>query len=110
MEKIQKGDNVVVLTGKDKGKQGVVLERVGADRVLVEGVNVVKKHQRPNPMLQKEGGIVEKTLSIHISNVAPFNVKTKQADRVVFKKVEHKNKPGKMVNARFYKSNGEAVA
>jgi large subunit ribosomal protein L24 len=102
MEKIRKGDNVIVLTGKDKGKRGVVLTRVDVDRVKVEGVNVVKKHQRPNPMLQKEGGIVEKTMAIHISNVALVN-KDGKADRVAIKEVD-----GKKV--RVFKSNGATVA
>lgn len=103
MEKIRKGDNVVVLTGKDKGKQGVVLSRVDATHVKVEGVNVVKKHQRPNPMLNIEGGIVDKTMNIHVSNVALFNAKTQKADRVAIKEVD-----GKKV--RVFKSNGDVVA
>ena len=102
MEKIRKGDNVIVLTGKDKGKRGVVSARVDADYVKVEGVNVVKKHQRPNPMLQKEGGIVEKTMAIHVSNVALVN-KDGKADRVAIKEVD-----GKKV--RVFKSNGATVA
>ncbi len=102
MEKIRKGDNVIVLTGKDKGKRGVVLARVDVDHVKVEGVNVVKKHQRPNPMLQKEGGVVEKTMAIHISNVALVN-KDGKADRVAIKEVD-----GKKI--RVFKSNGAAVA
>lgn len=102
MEKIRKGDNVIVLTGKDKGKRGVVLARVDVDHVKVEGVNVVKKHQRPNPMLQKEGGVVEKTMAIHISNVALVN-KDGKADRVAIKEVD-----GKKV--RVFKSNGATVA
>jgi large subunit ribosomal protein L24 len=103
MEKIRKGDNVVVLTGKDKGKRGVVSQRVDADYVKVDGINVVKKHQRPNPMLQREGGIVEKVMPIHVSNVALFNTKTQKADRVAIKEVD-----GKKV--RVFKSNGEVVA
>ena len=102
MEKIRKGDNVIVLTGKDKGKRGVVLARVDVDHVKVEGVNVVKKHQRPNPMLQKEGGVVEKTMAIHVSNVALVN-KDGKADRVAIKEVD-----GKKI--RVFKSNGAAVA
>lgn len=103
MEKIRKGDNVVVLTGKDKGKRGVVTRRVDADYVKVDGVKVVKKHQRPNPALNKEGGIVEKVMPIHVSNVALFNTKTQKADRVSIKEVD-----GKKV--RVFKSNGEVVA
>ena len=102
MQKIRKGDDVVVLTGKDKGKRGVVL-RVLDGQLVVEGVNVVKKHTRPNPMLNKEGGIVAKTMPIHISNVALFNSKTQKADRVAIKEVD-----GKKV--RIFKSNGDAVA
>lgn len=102
MEKIRKGDNVVVLTGKDKGRRGVVTQRVDADYVRVDGVKVVKKHQRPNPTLNKEGGIVDKVMPIHISNVALFNTKTQKADRVSIKNVD-----GKKV--RVFKSNGEVV-
>lgn len=81
MEKIRKGDVVVVLTGKDKGKTGVVTRRVDADYVTVEGVNVAKKHQRPNPMAGVEGGVVSKTMPIHVSNVALFNAKTQSGSR-----------------------------
>ena len=82
MEKIIKGDEVIVITGKDKGRRGVVLSRVDAERVLVEGVNRVKKHVKPNPMKGVAGGIVDKDMPIHISNVALFNPATKKADRV----------------------------
>ena len=103
MEKIRKGDVVVVLTGKDKGKTGVVTRRVDADYGPVEGVNVAKRHVRPNPMAGVEGGVVAKVMPIHISNVALFNAKTQKADRVGIKEVD-----GKKV--RVFKSNGEAVA
>ena len=103
MEKIRKGDNVVVLTGKDKGKRGVVSQRVDADYVTVEGINMVKKHQRPNPMLNKEGGIIDKVMPIHVSNIALFNANTQKADRVAIKEVD-----GKKV--RVFKSNGDVVA
>jgi large subunit ribosomal protein L24 len=103
MEKIRKGDIVVVLTGKDKGKTGVVTRRVDADYVTVEGVKVAKRHVRPNPMAGIEGGVVAKVMPIHISNVALFNAKTQKADRVGIKEVD-----GKKV--RVFKSNGEAVA
>ena len=103
MEKIRKGDVVVVLTGKDKGKTGVVTRRVGADYVTVEGIKVAKRHVRPNPMAGVEGGIVAKVMPIHISNVALFNAKTQKADRVGIKEVD-----GKKI--RVFKSNGEAVA
>ena len=103
MEKIRKGDVVVVLTGKDKGKTGVVTRRVDADYVTVEGVNVAKKHQRPNPMAGVEGGVVSKTMPIHVSNVALFNAKTQKADRVGIKEVDG-------TKIRVFKSNGEVVA
>ncbi|WP_028448402.1 MULTISPECIES: 50S ribosomal protein L24 [Chitinibacter] len=103
MNKIRKGDEVVVLTGKDKGKRGVVVRALPAsDRVVVEGVNVVKKHQKPNPMRGVQGGIVELTMPVHVSNVAIFNAKTGKADRVGFK-IED----GKKV--RVFKSSGEVV-
>ena len=103
MEKIRKGDVVVVLTGKDKGKTGVVTRRVDADYVTFECFNVVYMHQRPNPMAGIEGGVVSKTMPIHVSNVALFNAKTQKADRVGIKEVD-----GKKI--RVFKSNGEAVA
>ena len=103
MEKIRKGDVVVVLTGKDKGKTGVVTRRVDADYVTVEGIKVAKRHVRPNPMAGIEGGVGAKPMPIHISNVALFNAKTQKADRVGIKEVD-----GKKV--RVFKSNGEAVA
>ena len=100
--KIIKGDEVIVLTGRDKTKRGVVLVRLDADHVLVEGINVVKKHQKPNPGKNETGGIVEKTMPIHISNVAVFNTVTGKADRVGFKLVDGKN-------VRVFRSSGEAV-
>lgn len=103
MEKIRKGDTVVILAGKDKGKQGSVLLRVDAERVVVEGVNRAKKHVKPNPIKGVVGGIVEKDMPIHVSNVALLNPVTKKADRVGFKALED----GKKV--RVFKSNGEVV-
>ncbi len=103
MEKIRKGDDVVVISGKDKGKRGTVLRRVDADHLLVEGVNRVKKHQRPNPMKGLTGGIVEKDMPIHISNVALFNPQTQKADRVGVKTLDDGR------NVRVFKSNGEMV-
>ncbi|WP_412478106.1 50S ribosomal protein L24 [Azonexus sp. IMCC34839] len=103
MEKIRKGDEVVVITGKDKGKRGVVLTRVDEQRVVVEGVNRAKKHVKPNPIKGVAGGIVEKDMPIHISNVALFNPATKKADRVGFKSLEDGRK------VRVFKSNGELV-
>lgn len=103
MEKIRKGDDVVVITGKDKGKRGTVLGRVGEEHVLVEGVNRAKKHVKPNPVKGVAGGIVDKDMPIHLSNVALFNPVTKKADRVGFKALEDGRK------VRVFKSNGELV-
>ncbi len=102
MNKIRKGDEVAVLTGKDKGKRGTVL-RVDGDVVVVEGINRVKKHVRPNPMKGEVGGIVEKEMPIQVSNVAVFNAATQKADRVGFKVLEDGRK------VRVFKSNGEVV-
>jgi large subunit ribosomal protein L24 len=85
MNKLRTGDEVIVLTGKDKGKRGAILARVDADHLLVDGINVVKKAVKPNPMSGVTGGIVDKTMPIHQSNVAIFNPKTGKADRVGFK-------------------------
>jgi len=103
MEKIRKGDDVVVLTGKDKGKRGTVLLRVGDEHVVVEGVNRAKKHVKPNPMKGVAGGIVDKDMPIHLSNVALFNPASKKADRVGFKLLDDGRK------VRVFKSNGELV-
>jgi large subunit ribosomal protein L24 len=103
MQRIRKGDEVVVLCGRDKGKRGTVVRRVDADHVVVEGVNRVKKHQRPNPMKGITGGIVDKDLPIHISNIALFNPATKKADRVGVKTLDD----GRRV--RVFKDNGEQV-
>jgi large subunit ribosomal protein L24 len=102
MDKIRKNDEVIVLTGKDKGKRGTVKQRVDANYVVVEGVNVAKKATKPNPMTGITGGIVDKLMPIHVSNVALFNAATGKADRVGFKDMD-----GKKV--RVYKSNGEVV-
>lgn len=102
MEKIRKGDEVIVLTGRDKQRRGTVLSRVDSDHVLVEGVNVVKKHTRPNPMLGTPGGIVEKNMPIHISNVAIYNPASGKADRVGIKEVD-----GRKV--RVFRSSGEVI-
>src|SRR3954465_14396425 len=104
MQKIRKGDDVVVTTGRDKGKRGTVLRIVDDEHVLVEGANRVKKHQRPNPMKGLTGGIVEKEMPLHISNVALYNPGTQKADRVGIRTLED----GKRV--RFFKSNGESAA
>ena len=103
MKRIRKGDEVVVLAGRDKGKRGTVLRRVDTDHVVVEGVNRVKKHQRPNPMKGETGGIIDKDMPIHVSNVALFNPATKKADRAGIKVLEG----GKKV--RVFKDNGEQV-
>lgn len=103
MEKIRKGDEVIVITGKDKGKRGTVLTRIDEELLLVEGVNRAKKHVKPNPIKGVQGGIVDKDMPIHISNVALFNPATKQADRVGFKSLEDGRK------VRVFKSNGELV-
>ena len=105
MNKIIKGDQVVVITGKDKGKQGQVV-RVLGDKVVVEGVNVVKRHQKPNPMRGIEGGIVSKEMPLHISNVAILNPETNKADRVGIKLIENE---GKIKRVRFFKSNGSVI-
>ena len=104
MEKIRKGDDVIVLTGKDKGKRGSVLRRIDEDHVLVDGVNRAKKHMKPNPVKGVAGGIVDKDMPIHLSNVALFNPATKKADRVGFKVLEGGRK------VRVFKSNGELVS
>jgi large subunit ribosomal protein L24 len=103
MDKIRKGDDVVVITGKDKGKRGTVLKRVDDERLVIEGVNRVKKHVKPNPMKGQAGGIVEKEMPIHVSNVALFNPASKKADRVGFKLLDDGRK------VRVFKSNGEVV-
>ncbi len=103
MEKIRKGDEIVVITGKDKGKRGTVLRRVDGEHVVVEGVNRAKKHVKPNPIKGVAGGIVDKDMPIHLSNVALFNPATKKADRVGFKTLEDGRK------VRVFKSNGELV-
>ncbi|KAI5916597.1 MAG: 50S ribosomal protein L24 [Proteobacteria bacterium] len=103
MNKIRKGDEVVVLTGKDRGRRGTVVRRVDDDLVVVEGVNRVKKHVRPNPLKGEVGGIVEKEMPIQVSNVALFNPATQKADRVGIKVLEDGRK------VRFFKSNGELV-
>ena len=103
MEKIRKGDEVLVIAGKDKGKRGTVVRRVDAERVVVEGVNRVKKHVKPNPVKGVVGGVVDKDMPLHVSNVALFNPSTKKADRVGFKLLDD----GKKV--RVFKSSGELV-
>ena len=103
MNRIKKGDQVIVISGRDKGKRGAVLRRVDDQLVVVEGVNRVKKHARPNPMKGITGGIVDKDLPINISNVALFNPATQKAGRVGIKSLEDGRK------VRVFKSNGEQV-
>ena len=103
MDRIRKGDEVIVLTGRDKGKRGAVLRRLDAERVVVEGVNRVKKHQRPNPMKGVAGGIVDKDMPIHVSNIALVNPATQKGDRIGFKQLDGGRK------VRVFKSNGEQV-
>jgi len=112
MNKIRKGDQVIVLTGRDKGKRGTVLSRVDEERIVVEGVNVVKKHVKPNPMKGTTGGVADKTLSIHQSNVAIFNAATGKADRVGIKllsEAEKKARNTKDNGVRVFKSSGDEI-
>ncbi len=102
MQKLKQGDEVIVLTGKDKGKQGKVLKKIG-NRLLVEGINRAKKHQKGNPNAGIQGGIVDKDMPIDISNVGLYNPETKKADRVGFKFLDD----GKKV--RYFKSTNEVV-
>ncbi|HEC12925.1 MAG TPA: 50S ribosomal protein L24 [Acidiferrobacteraceae bacterium] len=103
MNKIRKGDEVIVLAGRDRGRRGTVLKMLDFDRALVDNINLVKRHTKPNPNKGIAGGIVEKEASIHLSNVALYNPATKKADRVGIKTLED----GRRV--RFFKSNGEVV-
>jgi large subunit ribosomal protein L24 len=103
MNKLRKGDQVIVLTGRDKGTRGTITQRVDEERLLVEGVNVVKKHVKPNPMKGATGGVVEKSMSIHQSNVAIFNAASGKADRVGVKLLAD----GKKV--RIYRSSGDEI-
>ncbi|MEY4977786.1 MAG: ribosomal protein [Pseudomonadota bacterium] len=103
MNKIRSGDEVIVIAGRDKGKRGKVVLRADDSKLVVEGVNIVKKHAKPNPMKGVTGGIVEKTMPIHQSNVAIFNAATGKADRVGIKLLAD----GKKV--RVFKSSGEEI-
>lgn len=102
--KIRQGDEVIILTGKDKGKRGTVTKAYPEDdRVVVDNVNVVKKHQKPNPNMNQPGGIIDKEMPIHVSNVALYNPSTGKADRVGFKRLEDGRK------VRYFKSNDEVL-
>ena len=103
MQRIKRGDEVIVIAGKDKGRRGTVLNTMDNGRVLVEGVNVAKKHQKPNPNAGVQGGIIDMELPLQQSNVALFNPMTKKADRVGIKTLEDGRK------VRFFKSNDEVV-
>ncbi|MDD3448031.1 MAG: 50S ribosomal protein L24 [Gammaproteobacteria bacterium] len=103
MRKIRKGDDVVVLAGKDKGKRGKIIRVLTNDRVVVENVNIVKRHTRPNPQRGQAGGIVEREASVHVSNVALFNPVSGKGDRVGIRTLEDGRK------VRVFKSNGEVV-
>lgn len=103
MDKIRKGDEIVVIAGKDKGKRGTVTVRVDAEHVVVAGVNRAKKHAKPNPVKGVVGGIVEKDMPLHVSNVSLYNPATQKADRVGFKLLEDGTK------VRVFKSSGEVV-
>jgi large subunit ribosomal protein L24 len=103
MRKIKKGDDVVIIAGKDKGKRGTVLRMVDADLVVIEGVNKVKKHERPNPNKGTTGGIVEMEKPIQISNVAIYNPATQKADRVGIRILEDRRR------VRYFKSSGQLL-
>ncbi|HHK5576680.1 TPA: 50S ribosomal protein L24 [Neisseria polysaccharea] len=105
MNKIVKGDQVVVIAGKDKGKRGQIIRVLGG-KVIVSGVNAVKRHQKPNPMRGVEGGIIVKEMPLDISNVAILNPETNKADRVGIKLIETE---GKIKRVRFFKSNGSII-
>lgn len=108
MNKIRKDDQVVVLTGKDKGRSGRVVKII-EDSAIVEGINVVKKHMKPNPHKRQEGGIIEKESTIHISNIAVLNPATKKADKIGIKFVEPAVAGEKRKKVRYFKSNNELV-
>jgi large subunit ribosomal protein L24 len=103
MNKIRKGDKVIINTGKDKGKNGIVLSLIDDKKILVEGLNMVKKHTKPNPAKGEQGGLVSKEMPLDLSNIAIFNSATKKSDKVTFKTLND----GKKI--RIYKSNQEAI-
>ena len=108
MNKIRKGDKVIVITGRDKGKRGTVVLRKDDSHVVVEGINVVKKHVKPNPMKGEEGGIITKEMPIHQSNIAIFNAATGKADRVGIKLLADPN-TNKTTKVRVFRSSGEEI-
>jgi large subunit ribosomal protein L24 len=103
MRKIRKGDTVILIAGRDKGRRGAVIEVLADDRVRVEGLNMAKKHQKPNPNANQPGGIIEREAPLHVSNVAIYNPATQKADRIGFKSLEDGRK------VRVFKSNQEMV-
>jgi large subunit ribosomal protein L24 len=103
MRKIRKGDEIIAIAGRDKGKRGTVSQMVGENKLIVDNINVVKKHAKGNPMRGEQGGIVDKEMPIDVSNVALFNPVTEKADRVGFKVLEDGRK------VRVFKSNGEVL-
>ena len=103
MRKIKKGDEVFIIAGKDKGRRGAVIRLYGDDRVLVDGINVIKRHTKPNPARNIPGGIIEREASVHISNVMLFNPDIKKGDRVGIRTLED----GRRV--RYFKSNNEVI-
>jgi large subunit ribosomal protein L24 len=103
MQRIKKGDEVIVIAGKDKGRRGTVLGVMDTGRILVEGINMVKKHQKPNPNAGIQGGIIDKEMALHLSNVMLFNPNTEKGDRVGVKTLEDGRK------VRYFKSNNEVV-
>ena len=103
MNKIRKGDQVIVLTGRDKGKRGTVSRRVDDERLLIDGINMVKKHVKPNPMKGTTGGVIDKAMPIHQSNIAILNDATGKADRVGIKLLDNGDK------VRVFKSSGEQI-
>jgi len=103
MRKIKKGDNVVVIAGRDKGKRGDVARIVDDSHVVVNGINAMKKHAKPNPLKNQPGGIISKEVPIHVSNIAIWNPVTQKPDRIGFRTMDDGRK------LRFYKSNGELI-
>jgi len=106
MNRIRKGDEVIIITGKDKGRRGTVTSVLDDERLLVEGVNIAKKHTKPNPQQGVQGGIVDKEMPVNLSNVMLFNPQTKKGDRIGFRILE---KEGVKRKVRFYKSTNEVV-
>ena len=103
MNRLKKGDQVYIISGKDKGKLGIIAQVVNEERILVDGINMAKKHVKPNPNKNETGGVVEKEMPIHVSNAMIYNVKTKKPDRVGILKLKNDKK------VRVYKSTGEQI-